>query len=143
MWLVNLSGAVRVAAVAGQAGHSEKAAVLADALYDVLAPFADHIIYIDVLARPPVAHFLGLLAALLGRDDTNAHFARALDIATRIEAPLFAAMTRIEWGAFRLTRGEDDPEDARNLVNHALEVAVAARAGGIERRAREVIEQLF
>jgi hypothetical protein len=50
----------------------------------------------------PVAHYLGLLAALLGRDEADTHFAHALDIATRIEAPLFAAMTRIEWGALRL-----------------------------------------
>jgi hypothetical protein len=40
-------------------------------------------------------------------------------------------------------RGQGDLEEARALVNNGLETAVAARAGGIERRAREVIEQLF
>jgi len=143
MWLVNLTGAVRVAVVAGQDGRSDNAAVLANALYDLLAPFwttSSISMYSPGLRSPTSSAYWPRSSDAMMQ---TPHFAHALDIATRIEAPLFAAMTRIEWGAFRLTRGESDPEDARTLVNHGLETAAAARAGGIERRAREVIEQRF
>jgi hypothetical protein len=113
-------------------------------LHDVLAPWSDRVIHIEVIARPPVAHSLGQLDGVLGRDDdADDHFATALDVATRIQAPLFAAMTRVELGALRLDRGRGDPDEARALVSDGLATAVAARAGGIERRAREVIERSF
>jgi tetratricopeptide (TPR) repeat protein len=144
MWFVNLTGAARVAAVVSQTGTSARAVVLANALHDVLAPWSDRVIHIEVIARPPIAHSLGQLDGVLGRDDdADDHFATALEIASRIQAPLFAAMTRVEWGALRLERGRGDPDVARALVSEGLETAVAAGAGGIERRAREAIERFF
>jgi len=116
----------------------------ANALHDVLAPWSDRVIHIEVIARPPVAYSLGLLAGVLGRDaEADDHFATALEVASRMQAPLFAAMSRVEWAALRLDRGRGDPHEERALVSDGLETAAAARAGGIERRARAVIARHF
>ena len=143
MYLVNLTGAVRAIVAVSERGDRDEAARLAAPLFEMLVPWSDHGVHIHVLTRPPVAYSLGLLAVVLRRDDVDEHFARALGFAQRLEAPLFVAMTKIEWAESQLQRGRGDRREARTLVDAGLDAAVTAEAGAIERRAREVIVRHF
>ena len=81
----------------------------------------------------PVAHYLGLLAGVKGdTESADAHFARAVQLEEGLEAPLFAACTRLEWGRMLLGSGsEADVRRGQALVAEALELA--REVGGIPR----------
>jgi len=69
-------------------------------LHELLAPHADRNPVVDdaVAAWGPVARPLGLLAAADGRpEDAAAHFARALELAERWDAPAWALRTIGDW----------------------------------------------
>src|SRR3569623_679363 len=84
-----------------------------------------------------VAHYLGLLANVLGRpDQANAHFAKALSIHERLRAPFFIASTQLEWG--RLIQATE-PDRARGMLASARELAVRHGCGRIERLAAEAL----
>jgi len=134
MRLTNLTGCAETIAMAR---HRPAAAVL----YELLLPWADRFIHLDVLCRNPAAHALGRLATALGRyDDAERHFGVACEITTRVRAPVLLAMTQVEWAALLLERGSDDLARARGLVGAALKTATQCGAAGIERRARELIQ---
>ena len=119
------------------ARHRPAAAVL----YELLLPWADRFIHLDVLCRSPTAHALGRLATALGRyDDAERHFGVACEITTRVRAPVLLAMTQVEWAALLLERESDDLTRARGLVGAALKTATRCGAAGLERRARELIQ---
>ena len=81
---------------------SETAAAVEDAgraavLYELLAPYGDRIaICYPEISTGPVARYLGILAATLGRTrDARRHFAEAVALAERIGARPWVDRTRL------------------------------------------------
>ena len=82
------------------------------------------------------------VAAVLQRDDIDEHFAGArLRTTTRGAAVRRHDQDRM--GGVTAATGRGDRREARTLVDAGLGVAVAAEAGAIEARAREVIDRYF
>ena len=133
LWLNTM---VAWAEVAAAVEHEEAAQVL----YELLAPWPDQFACISILMWMPVSHYLGRLAALLGRsDDAERHFERALELEERFEAPLFAATTRIAWGRLLIAGGPEHAARARELLEQARRSAEALDATGIEQQAAELL----
>jgi hypothetical protein len=87
---------------------------------------------------------LGLSAATLGRvDDAERHFAGAIALHERVDAPVWLARTELAWA--EMLSGERAPataERARALADQALRRAVELGSAGVERRARELLARL-
>ena len=134
LWLNTM---VAWAEVAAAVEHAEAAAVL----YEMLKPWPDQFPSISIVIWMPVSHYLGRLAALLGRsEDAERHFERALELEERFEAPLFAAATRIAWGRLLLGGGSEDAARAHELLEQARSSAKALDAAGIEQHAAALLE---
>ncbi len=120
--------------------HSAAAGVLRKRI----EPYADQIVTSTLTVRPPLAHSLGLCEHVLGSYDTaDAWFRRAINIETRLEAPLLIAETRAAWAALLADRNEGDDHDrARTMAQAALDAATAGGYGYAEADARAVLERL-
>lgn len=143
LWLINVTGIAWVAAAVGQSEAPERATDLARLVYEQLLPWSDRAIHIGIVAREPVAHFLGVLAATLGLDDeAEKYFATALEIEHRIGAVLYVASTQVERALFRTRRCHGDLSEARTDALAACRTAEMLNAGEVERRARQVLDEL-
>jgi DNA-binding SARP family transcriptional activator len=125
---------------------TEAAAVLgvdsyAERFYDCLRPYGDRPAGNGVLLLGSVSHWLGVLAAQVGRhDDASVHFAAAEAHETRWRTPFFLAKTRLSWGRSLLERRRDgDVARARELVTQARVAATESGWPGIEREAAELL----
>jgi class 3 adenylate cyclase len=111
-----------------------------------LAPYAKQVVSIAQGGIPTgsVAHYLGLLSAMLRRfDEAHARFAAAAGVHERVVAPIWLARTRAEWAAALLRRGNPrDADQARVLLDEALATAVDLSLDPLERRARALIEEV-
>ena len=110
----------------------------ASPLFDRLVPWAGQLSTTGgVTAEGPVSHFLGGLAAVLGRfDDANRYFAQAAAMNERMDAKFFAARTDLLWGKMFVERqAPGDPERAQDLLTRAQIAAAAHGYGTVERRA--------
>ena len=79
--------------VAARVEDQDAAAVL----YERLEPFADQVAVTPIGAPGAIAHGLGHLAATLGLDSVDEHFAAAVATHERLRAPLLAARSRADW----------------------------------------------
>ena len=128
-------------------GHYAEAAVLcgdassAGPLHDLLAPWADQWVATGATCDGPVSHYLGGLAAVLGRfDEAHAHFGRSAAVCAAAGAPFFAARTDLQWGTMLAQRGgPGDTEKAADLLRRAHVAAVAKGYGAVERRAEAAL----
>ena len=69
-------------------------------MYERLNPWSDQFISTHVTVYGSVAHPVGLLCRLLGRDDeAEGHFAEAHAVNARMNAPFFTAFTDVAWAA--------------------------------------------
>jgi len=111
----------------------------AEALYRTLAPWPDRVVLIGNGAGS-VSHTLGLLAMTLGRfDAAAAHLAEARRTHERIDAPYWAAQTRLAEAQLLATRPEPDTATARAIAQEVLDAARARGFGTLERRAAALI----
>jgi DNA-binding SARP family transcriptional activator/tetratricopeptide (TPR) repeat protein len=103
----------------------------AEALHELMAPWADHHPHAIVIL-PVGHHHLGLLAATRGRSDqAEEHFAAALVAHQGMGARLHEAETHLEWGR-HLARGE--PARRKEADRHlaaAREIALELGAHGL------------
>jgi tetratricopeptide (TPR) repeat protein len=133
-WIMTVT---RSAAVSARLGDLPRAAQI----YDQLLPYRDRIAGQGIVWTGAVAHSLGLLAAALGRrSEAEGHFAHAVDVHTRLDAPAWLARTQLEQA--RMLRSRQDPGDAdwaRRLLSKAL---ATARASALSRLERDVGEEL-
>jgi len=121
-----------LAVAAAHLGETAPAGVL----YDLLVPHQDQIDLMVTVAGA-VAHYLGLLAATIGRfNDADAHFSAAAATHQRVGAPSWLARSRLEWARMLLTRRQPgDAERARVLLGQVMATARARGLANIERRA--------
>ena len=98
-------------------------------LVDLLGPWHDQVPSLTCVTCGSVAYCLGLLTTLLDRYDTaEAHFAEALAIHQRMEAPFWIGRVQVEHARMLLARnGSGDAERAVAMLDDAD--AVAGRYG--------------
>ena len=114
-------------------------------LFDRLAPWADQLSTVaGAAASGPVSHYLGGLAAVLGRyDEADAYFTRAAAFNDRVRAKFFAARTNLSWGRMLAEReAPGDTDKARDLLTKAHGAAAANRYANVERRAVQALQRL-
>jgi hypothetical protein len=105
--------------------------------YELLSPYADRFPCVGNITSHSVALDLATLAARLGRrDDAERHFAAADAAHVRLDAPVWLARTRLEWGRFLLAGGEVDRAhplltDARTIAERMGSADVAEAADGL------------
>jgi hypothetical protein len=110
-----------LAVVAMRLGDQRAAAECADRL----APYADHFVVMAGVPTGAVHHYLGLLAASLGRfDEADARFAAAVEAHERAGMPRWLARSRLEWArALVHRRDPGDANRARVLLGRVAESA--------------------
>ena len=128
----------QLAAVCSDLADTRRAAML----YDLLTPFRDRVAVHDLLRvySGAVVHYLGLLAATLGRFDLALeHFEEASAIHVRIGARPFLVRSQYEHARTLLARGRrQDVAKVQRLLHEAIE---SARAMGMD-RARDLAVSL-
>jgi len=137
-WLLSMTSAAYAASGIGWTEAAEM-------LYQALCPFADQIPHVAVTTFGcQVSHYLGLLAASLGRDsEAELYFSQAAATHERIGAAWGLAMTRLAWGRFLAARG--NPEDLPKslvLLRQSLNSARNQGYGLIERHATQALDAL-
>jgi hypothetical protein len=100
-------------------------------LREMLAPYADQVIFNSTTVHGSVARFLGGLAAAGGDlRAADAHFADAAAVHQKLRAPGLLARTRAEWGIALLRSA--DPEDAARARRLLDQAGAAASELGME-----------
>ena len=114
-------------------------------LFDRLVPYS-HLLSMagGATAEGPVSHYLGGLAAVLGRyDEADAYFTQAAAFNERADAKFFAARTNLLWGKMLAERNAPaDAEKARELLAEAHTSAAAHGYANVKRRAAAALQQL-
>ena len=136
-WLFGMVQYAEAATACRDARHAQ-------ALFDRLAPWADHLPFAGTVVNDPVSHFLGGLLTVLGRyDEADAYFARAAALNDRAGAKFFAARTNLSWGKMLAEReAPGDVERARGLLSRAHGGAVAHGYGAVEGHAAASLARL-
>jgi class 3 adenylate cyclase len=135
-----LTGMVDIAEAAIECGDP----AYAGPMFDLLEPWAPQIPITGGSALPPVRHYLGGLATVLGRlDEADRFFSDAAALSRRIGAKFFAARTDLLWGRMLLARSApDDAAKARDLLQRAHRVSAEQSYAVVERRAAALLETL-
>ncbi|HEX5291699.1 MAG TPA: AAA family ATPase, partial [Streptosporangiaceae bacterium] len=127
--LLGLAYAAELAAAFG-------AVPVAERLYATLLPFEDEAVVSGaaITFKGAVAHYLGLLAAVLGRAATAAsHLEQAVAIHDRLGAAAWSLRSRYQLATVRLA----EPGRRAAAVSALAEVAAAARRLGLAQLARD------
>jgi class 3 adenylate cyclase len=114
-------------------------------LFDRLAPWAGQMSTSGGgSAEGAVSHYLGGLAAVLGRyDEADRYFTQAAAFNERVGAKFFGARTNLSWGRMLAERrGPGDAEKARGLLTKARAAAADNGYANVERRAAEALRRL-
>ncbi len=113
-------------------------------LFERLAPWHAQLPATGASALPPVSHYLGGLAGVLGRyDEADAYFSQSAATSQRLGAKFFAARTDLWWGDLLAQRNR--PGDADAAVARLTKAQHVARTFGysnVDRRATEALEAL-
>jgi AAA ATPase domain len=111
----------------------------AGALYPLVEPWADQIVWNGASSLGHARMYLGLLAATLGWDErADEHFTFACDIQEQNGMLLWAARAHLGWA--EALAGREEVERARAEAARALELAREHGYGAIEPRAAAVVE---
>lgn len=113
-------------------------------LLERLIPYTHRLSYNPATAEGPVDHFLGGLAAVLGRyDEADTYFTQAAAFNNRVGAKFFAARTNLSWaGMLASRRTPGDAEKALELLTKAHTLAATQGYRTVERRAGEALQLL-
>ncbi len=111
-------------------------------LFERLAPWHAQLPATSASALPPVSHYLGGLAGVLGRyDEADAYFSQSAAVSDRMGATFFAARTDLWWGKVLARRDrQGDTEAATARLAKAQRVARAHGYGNVDRRATEALD---
>ena len=116
----------------------------AAALYDVLLPYADQFPFASATGICQVNHYLGRLAATVGRHDVaDRHYEAAAASQEGMGAKWCTANTWLEWGHHFISRTDTpDPSRARHLLEQALEMSRLHGYGHVAETAARLLEDL-
>jgi hypothetical protein len=137
LWLVAMVGWAEVAIACRDPQYAEP-------IFDLLAPWAEQLSFIDLSTDGPVSLYLGGLSTVLGRYlAAESYFAQSADFCKRVGAASFAAQTDLWWGIMLAERNSPgDVERARELFSRAQTSALAHGYGAIEHDAAEALQHL-
>lgn len=116
----------------------------AQALYDLVAPYAEQIPTTHTITFEVFHFILGRLATVLGRyDDAETHLARAHEIHEAMPTPYFLARIRWAWAELLITRGDPAARDrARQLATQARDEAATRGFALVESNATRLLARL-
>lgn len=136
-----LSSLTMLAAACTRLRDSKRATLL----YDLLLPYAGQCVVVGggIGFNGAVAHYLGLLAAALGRwDDAARHFETALATHARLDAPPWLAQTRYSFARTLLARGRaDDRQRALELSRRAGATAEELGMARLTEQCRRLLDR--
>ncbi len=137
LWLTGMVDFAEAAIECGDAKY-------AFPLFELIAPWDEQLPVTGASALGPVSHYLGGLAAVLGRlDEADEYFTRAHAFGRQLRAKFFVARTELLWAKSLLERdAPGDREHARELLESACGVAAAQAYKVVERRARELLPRV-
>ena len=104
--------------LSGMVDYADAAVVCGDPtyarpLFERLAPWHAQLPATGASALPPVSHYLGGLAGVLGRyDEADAYFSQSAAMSERLGAKFFAARTDLWWGNVLARRNRPGDADA-------------------------------
>lgn len=129
-WLIAMSG---LAEVCARLGERDAARLL----YDRLLPWLAQVACVIPNTVGPVAMYLGMLAAALGSHEVaEDHFAEALRVSRKLDAPYWVARTEFEWSTMLVQQDQsDDSHHAYEMMARVLDVAKRYGFGALETRA--------
>jgi hypothetical protein len=105
-----------MALLADAAACALAAPEIVEELHELLSPWRDQLVVTPATCLGSVAHYIGMLATRLDRPGTaDDAFVQAVEIHERMNAPIWTARTRLEWGRSLITR-----DDERGLVQLSL-----------------------
>ena len=135
-----LDGMVEYAEAAIECRH----VVAAEGILREIAPFADLVAFSSATCEGPVSHYLGGLAAVLGRyEEAGAYFVRSAALCEHMGARFFGARTDLLWGRMLAERdGPGDRERGRRLLEQARSAAEAGGYEAVRRRAEAALTSL-
>jgi class 3 adenylate cyclase/tetratricopeptide (TPR) repeat protein len=133
-WLMGVTDCAAVCAFLGDTSAAER-------LHELLAPYAALVVANGPAISGSVSHYLGLLAATLGRfGEAESRFAAAEAVHEGAPAPAWLARTRLEWARMLFSRGQSaDAEQAREILGRSLASARDHGFVNIERRAVQLL----
>jgi hypothetical protein len=137
LWLVGMVGWAEVAIACQDPQYAQP-------IFDLLAPWAGQLSFIDLSTDGPVSLYLGGLSAVLGRYlEADAYFAQSAEFCERVGAASFAAQTDLWWGRMLAARdAPGDAERASEFFSRARTRALAHGYGAIEHDAAEALRHL-
>jgi tetratricopeptide (TPR) repeat protein len=135
-WDQSRTGALALYAdAAAQAGVTDAAEIL----YELIEPWADHVVWNGASTYGHARMYLGVLAAALRRDEqADEQFARAIEIQERDGMLMWAARAHLGWAEALAVRGER--ERACEHAQRALELSRAHGYGLFEPHAAAIVE---
>ncbi len=123
---------------AAQAGVTDAAEVL----YELIEPWTVQVVWNGLGTCGHTSMYLGLLAAVLGRDEqADEHFAHAIGMQERDGMLVWAARAHLGWAEALAARGEH--ERASEQAARALELSHEHGYGAFELRAAAILEARF
>ncbi|MEX2395046.1 MAG: tetratricopeptide repeat protein, partial [Actinomycetota bacterium] len=134
IWCSVLAGMAWCAPFAATGEATEK-------LYALLEPYPRRVPLMPPIGFVTTSHWLGVLAAKLGRVDTaRAHFEEALTLHTTLGARPWLACTLSEYGVMLLEHGDEDERvRAIDMLHDALAVADGLGMAPVASRARAAL----
>jgi len=111
----------------------------APALYEALLPYRDRLlcVVLGLACMGSADRYLGVLAGLIGNDDVgDAHFARAIELETRVRGRALLPRTRY-WQA--RTRFDRDPASARDMLTTVASDAAQLGMQRLQAQAEELL----
>jgi tetratricopeptide (TPR) repeat protein len=137
LWLVGMVGWAEVAVACQDPRYAQP-------IFDLLAPWAGQLSFIDLSTDGPVCLYLGGLSTVLGRyQEAEAYFAQSAEFCERVGAASFAAQTDLWWGRMLAERNAPgDIERASQLLSRARGSALAHHYGVIEHEAAVALGHL-
>jgi hypothetical protein len=113
-------------------------------LFERLAPWHAQLPATSASALPPVSHYLGGLAGVLGRyDEADAYFSQSAGMSARMGATFFAARTDLWWGNVLAKRNR--PGDVSAASARLAKAQRASRTHGyadVDRRATDALDAM-
>jgi class 3 adenylate cyclase len=115
-----------------------RSAAPAAALYERIEPFSDQVVWIIAVGHGHVRLWLGLLAAVLGRDElADGHLAFACQFHETNDMPLWVARGHLGWAETLAARG--NASAAQEHAVRALELSREHGYGAFEQRAATLV----
>jgi tetratricopeptide (TPR) repeat protein len=125
--------------------YAESAAKLgligpAKVLYATLLPFREQVAFTGITVYGSLSHYLALLAATLGENDSAAeHFVDAMKAHEQLRSPYFRAVTELAWAEFLLAHDRTGERGhASAMIDHARATAREYGFAAIELAGRQL-----